>query len=163
MTSAGTSGSGRASAGGSQGTLFTGKAAPGTVEGEVVRVTYENETTGFRVIRVAVDGEASERILVGVFPSAPVGTRVRATGKPQRDDKHGDQFRVETLLPIAPATLGGLERFLGSGIIHGVGPVIAKRIVDVYDSVNERENRVEQPPQEIQAWTVAAMAAIEHR
>ena len=126
----------RAPAGGSQGTLFTGKASPGTVEGEVVRVTYENETTGFRVIRVAVDGESSERILVGVFPSAPVGTRVRATGKPQRDDKHGDQFRVETLLPIAPATLGGLERFLGSGIIHGVGPVIAKRIVDTFGSAS---------------------------
>jgi exodeoxyribonuclease V alpha subunit len=97
-----------------------------------VRVTYENEDTGFRVIRVAVDGEATERTLVGVFPSAPIGTRVRATGKREKDGRHGEQFRVETLLPIAPATLAGLEKFLGSGVIHGVGPVIAKRIVDAF-------------------------------
>ncbi|MFO0611114.1 MAG: ATP-dependent RecD-like DNA helicase [Polyangiaceae bacterium] len=107
-------------------------AAEHTVEGEVVRVTYENDTTGFRVIKVAVDGEPGERTLVGVFPPAPIGSRVRATGKRQRDEKHGEQFRVETLLHVAPSTLAGLEKFLGSGVIHGVGPVIARRIVDAF-------------------------------
>lgn len=97
-----------------------------------MRVTYENESTGFRVLRVAVEGEANERTLVGVFPPAPPGSRVRATGKIQRDERHGDQFRVETLLTIAPSTLSGIERFLGSGLIPGVGPAYAKRIVEAF-------------------------------
>ncbi len=119
----------------SQRSLFApqkGASPEGTLEGEVVRVTYENESTGFRVIRVAVDGEASERTLVGVFPPTPPGSRVRATGKAQRDERHGDQFRVETLLTVAPSTLQGLERFLGSGLIRGIGPAFAKRIVETF-------------------------------
>jgi exodeoxyribonuclease V alpha subunit len=119
----------------SQRNLFSaqkGAAPEGTVEGEVVRVTYENESTGFRVIRVAVDGDGAERTLVGVFPPTPPGSRVRATGKAQRDDRHGEQFKVETLLTIAPSTLHGLERFLGSGLIKGIGPAFAKRIVDTF-------------------------------
>ncbi len=103
-----------------------------TLEGEVVRVTYESEETGFRVIRVQVDREPAERTLVGVFPSAIPGTRVRATGKLVFDAKRGEQVRVETLLAVAPATLAGLERFLGSGMARGVGPAYAKRIVQTF-------------------------------
>jgi exodeoxyribonuclease V alpha subunit len=103
-----------------------------TLEGEVVRVTYESESSGFRVLRVAVAGRAEPEVVVGVFPPAAPGTRVRATGKYKRDSKHGDQFQVETLLVIAPSTLDGLERYLGSGMIHGIGPAFAKRIVEVF-------------------------------
>ncbi len=118
---------------GVQSSLFASKQAAGTIEGEVLHVSYEERrSTGFRVIRITVDGEPGARTLVGVFPSAPPGTRVRATGRRERDDRHGEQFRVETLLPIAPGTLTGLEKFLGSGVIHGVGPVIARRIVDTF-------------------------------
>ena len=109
--------------------------APGektTVEGEVVRVTYENGETGFRVLRIAVDGRRDPETLVGVFPAAPPGTRVRATGQRTRDAKHGDQFKVETLLAVEPSTLEGLERYLGSGMIQGVGPAYAKRIVEAF-------------------------------
>jgi exodeoxyribonuclease V alpha subunit len=118
--------------------LFAAQRAAGpsgaetAIEGEVVRITYESEESGFRVIRIQVDGEAAERTLVGVFPPAIPGTRVRATGKLVRDPKHGEQLRVETLLAIAPATLGGLERFLGSGLVKGVGPAFAKRIVQAF-------------------------------
>jgi exodeoxyribonuclease V alpha subunit len=103
-----------------------------TLEGEVVRVTYESIETGFRVVRVAVDGRRDEETLVGVFPSAPPGTRVRATGQRTRDPKFGDQFRVETMLLVEPSTLDGLERYLGSGMIQGIGPAYAKRIVDAF-------------------------------
>jgi exodeoxyribonuclease V alpha subunit len=122
-----------------QRSLFTSGAGPRgagksehTLEGEVVRITYENDSTGFRVIKLAVDGETEPRTLVGVFPPTSVGSRVRATGKPQKDEKRGDQFRVETLLQVAPTTIAGLEKFLGSGVIHGVGPVLAKRIVEAF-------------------------------
>jgi len=99
------------------------------VEGEVVHVTYSNDETGFRVIRVLIDAEKRERTLVGVFPAAPPGTRVRATGKLTNDPKRGEQLKVETLLTVAPSTLVGIERFLGSGLVPGVGEAIAKRIV----------------------------------
>lgn len=104
----------------------------GTLDGEVVRVTYESEDSGFRVLRVAIAGEAQPVVVVGFFPTAAVGTRIRATGKWERDRKHGQQFRAETLLAIAPSTLDGLERYLGSGIIHGIGPKYAKRIVEAF-------------------------------
>jgi exodeoxyribonuclease V alpha subunit len=123
-----------AGAGGpSQGRLFARSAGDAlTVDGEVVRITYSNDESGFRVIRVKVDGVADEKTLVGVFPLPPPGTRVRATGKLTRDVKRGEQFKVETLLTVAPATLAGVERFLGSGLVPGVGEAFAKRIVEAF-------------------------------
>jgi len=103
-----------------------------TVDGEIARVTYENDQTGFRVLRVAVEGKSQPETWVGVFPATPVGTRVRATGRYERDPRHGEQLKVETMLTLAPATLGGLERYLGSGMIPGIGPFYAKRIVEAF-------------------------------
>lgn len=122
----------------SQRPLFSAKAqpaAPGsavTVEGEVARVTYENDDTGFRVLRVTVEGKSQPEPWVGVFRAAPPGTRVRATGRYERDPKHGEQLKVETLLTIAPSTMEGLERYLGSGMVPGIGPAYAKRIVEAF-------------------------------
>ena len=110
----------------------SGLGTPVTVDGEVVRVTFENDETGFRVLRVAVEGRAQPEPWVGVFPAAPPGTRVRATGRYERDAKHGDQLKVETLLTVAPSTIEGLERYLGSGMVPGIGPAYAKRIVETF-------------------------------
>ncbi|APR83291.1 RecD-like DNA helicase YrrC [Minicystis rosea] len=122
----------------SQRPLFAAKATlatpgqPTTMEGEVARVTYENDETGFRVLRVNVDGRAQPEVWVGVFRAVPPGTRVRATGRYERDPRHGEQLKVETLLTIAPSTLEGLERYLGSGMVPGIGPAYAKRIVETF-------------------------------
>jgi exodeoxyribonuclease V alpha subunit len=109
---------------------------PTTLTGEVERVTYENEATSFRVIRLgSVEGGGARRgalPVVGTFPAVGPGTRVRITGEFVTDPKHGEQFRVETLMPIAPSTIAGLEKYLGSGLIHGVGPGFAKRIVATF-------------------------------
>jgi exodeoxyribonuclease V alpha subunit len=126
------------STGVTQRALFTPAAvpvAPGgpvSVEGEVARVTFENEETGFRVLRVTVDGRAQPEAWVGVFPAAPAGTRVRATGRYEKDPRHGEQLKVETLLTVVPSTLEGLERYLGSGMVPGIGPAYAKRIVEAF-------------------------------
>ena len=106
--------------------------APMTIEGEVTGVNFANEESGFRVLRVRLDGERADNTLVGVMPTAPPGSRVRATGKWVFDQKHGPQFRTEALLVIAPTTLAGVERFLGSGLIPGVGEAYAKRIVEAF-------------------------------
>src|SRR5690606_35651195 len=103
-----------------------------TVEGEVVRVTYQSEDSGFRVLRVEVAEVPEPVVVVGFVPAAAPGTRVRATGKWEQDRKHGAQFRADTLLTVAPSTMEGLERYLGSGVIHGIGPAYAKRIVEAF-------------------------------
>ena len=103
-----------------------------SVEGEVVKVTFENEDTNFRVIRVERDGGGPPEPWVGVFPAAPPGTRVRATGRYEVDGKHGPQLRVETLLAVMPGTVAGIEKYLGSGVIPGIGPAYAKRIVEEF-------------------------------
>lgn len=104
----------------------------GVLEGEVVRVTYESDETGFRVLRVAVPGKKNPQTVVGIFPPAPPGTRIRATGKRVDDPRHGKQFKADTLLTLAPSTLDGIERYLGSGLVPGVGPAYAKRIVNTF-------------------------------
>jgi len=115
--------------------LFNAAKAPNgavTLEGEVARITYENVDTGFRVLRVSIEGHAEPVTLVGRFQPVLPGTRVRATGRYERDPRHGDQLKVETLLEIAPSTLAGLEKYLGSGMVQGVGPIFAKRIVEAF-------------------------------
>lgn len=116
-----------------QGALFQ-KASPadGTVvEGEVLRVTYENDDTAFRVLRVGLPN-GREATIVGTFPPATAGAKVRATGKWTSDEKRGEQFRADTLLVLEPDTLVGIERFLGSGVVSGIGPTFAKRIVEKF-------------------------------
>jgi exodeoxyribonuclease V alpha subunit len=109
---------------------------PTTLTGEVQRVTFENEETSFRVIKVgSLDGTHAARgtiAVVGMFQAVGPGTRVRLTGEFVQDARHGEQFRVDTLVPVAPDTLSGLEKYLGSGLIPGIGPGFAKRIVDTF-------------------------------
>src|SRR5690606_26251580 len=99
-----------------------------TILGEVKRVTFANEETGFRVIRLgSVSGLVghTQVTAVGVMQAVGPGTRVRVSGKLESDARHADRFRVESLVAIAPDTLLGLEKYLGSGAIPGIGPGFA--------------------------------------
>jgi exodeoxyribonuclease V alpha subunit len=102
-----------------------------TIRGEIVRITYESEETGFRVLQLDVAGRGALTV-VGRFQFVAVGSQVRVTGERVTDPRHGEQFRAHTLVPLVPDTLPGLERYLGSGLIPGVGPALAKRIVSVF-------------------------------
>jgi exodeoxyribonuclease V alpha subunit len=104
----------------------------GVLEGEVTHVTYQSEASGFRVLRVRVDGQIDPETVVGVVPAAPPGARIRATGKRIDDPRHGKQFKAETLLVLAPSTLGGIEKYLASGLVPGIGAAYAKRIVATF-------------------------------
>jgi exodeoxyribonuclease V alpha subunit len=107
-----------------------------TVTGEVERVTFENENTGFRVLKLAqVEGELGRRprlTVVGTAPSIGPGTRVRATGQLVDDARHGEQLRAESIVLLSPESREGIERYLGSGVLPGVGEVLAKRIVSAF-------------------------------
>jgi exodeoxyribonuclease V alpha subunit len=99
------------------------------VEGVVERITYESAESSFRVLKLAVSGRADRLAVVGTFPPMALGTRVRVRGRIEVDRKHGQQLRAESLIELAPSTLAGLEKYLGSGLIKGVGPKLAARIV----------------------------------
>ncbi len=103
-----------------------------SVEGIVERVTFESATSSYRVIKVAVPGRSERLTIVGTFPPTPVGARVRVRGLLEQDKKHGEQLRAESLIELAPDTLAGLEKYLASGLIKGVGPKLARRIVATF-------------------------------
>ena len=108
-----------------------------TLTGLVERITYENEKTGFRVVRLGkLEGEgarSTSAVVVGSFQAVGPGMRLRVTGDYVVDARHGEQFRAEVVVPIEPNTLIGIERYLSSGLIPGVGPAMAKRIVETFE------------------------------
>jgi exodeoxyribonuclease V alpha subunit len=102
------------------------------VEGIVERVTFESAASSFRVIKVAVAGRAERLAVIGSFPPTAIGARVRVRGRLEQDRKHGEQLRAESLIELAPETLAGLEKYLASGVIPGVGAKLAHRIVGAF-------------------------------
>jgi exodeoxyribonuclease V alpha subunit len=102
------------------------------VEGTIERVTFESPTSNFRVIKLSVTGRAELLPVVGTFPPMAVGARVRVHGRIERDRKHGEQLRADSLIELAPDTLAGLEKYLASGLIKGLGPKLAQRIVTTF-------------------------------
>jgi exodeoxyribonuclease V alpha subunit len=102
------------------------------IEGEVERITFENRETGFRVVKVNVEGRRGALTFVGTFPQVAVGARVRARGTLEVDKNHGEQLRTTSVTELAPTTLSGIEKYLGSGLIKGVGEVTAQRIVEKF-------------------------------
>jgi exodeoxyribonuclease V alpha subunit len=126
-----------------------------TITGQVERITYENEQTGFRVVRLGrVEGQgarAASAVVVGSFQAVGPGMRLRVTGEYVVDTRHGEQFRASVVVPIEPTTLPGIERYLGSGLIPGVGPALAKRIVktfelETFDVLDREPQRLSEVP-----------------
>jgi exodeoxyribonuclease V alpha subunit len=103
-----------------------------TLDGTVKRVVFHNPTTGWTVLRLAVEGREREETVVGKLQALAPGETLRFTGQRSLDPKHGQQFVAATCLPLTPNTMKGIERFLGSGLVPGIGAVMARRIVDVF-------------------------------
>jgi exodeoxyribonuclease V alpha subunit len=112
-------------------TLFA-EADETVVEGVVERVTFESLTSSFRVIKVTVAGRPEVLSVVGSFPAIAPGARVRVRGQIEVDRKHGEQLKAASMIELAPDTLVGLEKYLASGLIKGVGPKLAQRIVTTF-------------------------------
>ena len=96
--------------------------AESTFEGVVDRIAFENPETGFRVLRLGVRGRSEPLSVVGAMPPVQEGAHIRVRGRLEVDRTHGEQLRVESVLELVPDTLVGLERYLGSGLVKGVGP-----------------------------------------
>ena len=108
-----------------------------TVEGTIRSVVYHNDENGYTVLHVEIPSEFElarnpEITVVGKTQAVWEGEDVKAVGAWVTDKVHGRQFKAESLTCIAPRSLKGIERYLASGLIKGVGKVLAKRIVDTF-------------------------------
>ncbi len=104
-------------------------ASPESLSGLIERVTFFNEENGFAVLKVRAKGHRGEVTVVGNLPSVSAGEWVTAEGQWVRDREFGLQFRAELLKSAAPTTREGIEKYLGSGMVKGIGPVYARKLV----------------------------------
>ena len=116
------------------------------LNGQIERITYSNPENGYTVARVKVPGRFELVTVVGNLMDPMPGEVLKMKGRWTRHARYGDQFRVETYETAAPATEVGIRKYLGSGLIRGVGPKIAERIVDAFG-----ETTLEVIEQDIQA------------
>ncbi len=100
--------------------------------GLVERITFHSEETGFAVLRVKVSNRKDLATVTGALPSICVGEHIHAKGSWMNDGKHGLQFKAEFIKVLPPNTLEGIEKYLGSGLIKGIGPHFAKKLVSTF-------------------------------
>jgi exodeoxyribonuclease V alpha subunit len=103
-----------------------------TLSGVVERVTSHNPETGFAVLRVQPGGRRGVVTVVGTVPTVTAGEYVEAVGGWVLHKDYGQQFRAEHLRTMPPHTAAGIVKYLGSGLIKGIGPHYARRIVEVF-------------------------------
>ncbi|MCX4778500.1 SF1B family DNA helicase RecD2 [Streptomyces sp. NBC_01264] len=126
--------------------------APAVVEGVLERITYANEESGYTVARVDTGRGAGDLLtVVGSLLGAQPGESLRMEGRWGSHAQYGRQFTVENYTTLLPATIQGIRRYLGSGLIKGIGPKIADRIVehfglDTLDVIEEQPKRLIEVP-----------------
>jgi exodeoxyribonuclease V alpha subunit len=104
-----------------------------TLEAVLERITYANEETGYTIARVSARGSGSELLtIVGNLLGAQPGESLRLQGRWKSHPQYGRQFEVASYTTVLPATLQGIRRYLGSGLIKGIGPKMAERIVTYF-------------------------------
>src|SRR5574337_871260 len=105
-----------------------------TLQGTLERITYVNEENHYVVARLQVSGRRDLATIVGNLPTVTPGETLKLTGEWVQHTKYGEQFKVEAFETITPATLAGIEKYLGSGLIKGIGPVFARRLIEMFDT-----------------------------
>ena len=113
----------------------------------VERITYQNSLNGFTVLKCAAKGFADLVTVVGTMPDTNVGSVLLLQGFWKVDSKYGRQFSVETFEEVLPATVLGIEKYLGSGLVKGIGPNFAKRIVNTFGV--DTLNVIEEDPEKL--------------
>ena len=98
----------------------------------IERITYQNPQNGYTVLKAAAKGYTDLVTVVGTMPDTHVGSVLSLEGFWKVDAKYGRQFSVEKFEETLPATVYGIEKYLGSGLVKGVGPKFAKRIVQKF-------------------------------
>ncbi|MFD4833842.1 ATP-dependent RecD-like DNA helicase [Streptomyces uncialis] len=126
-------------------------ANPAELEGVLERITYANEETGYTVARVDTGRGGDLLTVVGALLGAQVGESLRMRGRWGSHQQYGKQFHVDDYSTVLPATVQGIRRYLGSGLVKGIGPVFADRItqhfgVDTLRIIEEEPKRLIEVP-----------------
>lgn len=101
------------------------------VQGTVRKITYHHPETNYAVIRLDVKNAPGVTIVGGVYPVSE-GEEIKVFGYWKMHPRYGQQFQVDHWVKVDPATLEGIEKYLGSGLIKGIGPTYARRLVDAF-------------------------------
>src|SRR4051794_28085973 len=100
--------------------------------GLIERVTYHNDENGFCVLRTKARGHRELITVVGHAAVISAGEWITASGEWVNDRTHGQQFKARFVRTSAPTSIDGIEKYLGSGMIRGIGPAYAKKLVGVF-------------------------------
>lgn len=117
------------------------------LDGQIERVVFRNEENGFCVLRVKVRGRKDPVTVTGTVPTVNSGEWLSADGEWSTDPRHGPQFKAEQLRMSQPDTLEGIEKYLASGLIRGIGKEYAARLVkafgrDVFDVIENASGKL---------------------
>ena len=118
-----------------------------TLEGVVERITFHNEETGYTVAKLARDDTNQEVAVVGNMLVVSAGEHVRLEEAGAVHGQYGRQFKVERYTTVLPATAAGIQKYLGSGLVKGIGPKMAERIVIAFGA--ETLNVIEDQPERL--------------
>jgi len=102
------------------------------LQGSIERVTFHSESSGFCVLRVKVRGYRELITVIGSASSVTAGEYIECLGFWVNDRQHGQQFKSVSLTIVLPTTLEGIEKYLGSGMVKGIGPHFAKKLVAAF-------------------------------
>jgi len=121
------------------------------LSGSLERVTFHSEETGFCVLRVKAPGHRELVTVTGSAASVTPGEYLECTGSWHNDRTHGMQFKASHLEVVPPTTLDGIEKYLGSGMVRGIGPHFAKVLVqafreEVFEVIEENPQRLLELP-----------------
>lgn len=119
-----------------------------TIQGQIERVTFYNDETDFTIAKLKVSGHRDLVTITGVLMAPTPGQVVRASGVWINHPKFGEQFKIVQYTTLVPATVAGIEKYLGSGLIKGIGPVMAKRMVKKFGE--DTLNVIEQDSEKLQ-------------
>ena len=99
------------------------------LQGQIERITYTNEENGYTIAKLKVYGQRDLVTIVGNLMAPTPGEIIKMKGEWANHPKYGEQFKIVHYKTTVPASVYGIEKYLGSGLIKGIGPVMAKRIV----------------------------------
>jgi len=118
-----------------------------TLEGTIERFTFRNPDSGWAVLRLAEEGTGKTVTAVGPMAQLKEGQRLRIRGEVDTHPKFGEQVKVDAFEAIAPSTAAGIEAYLASGLVKGIGPATAEKIVKVFG--DETLTVIEDDPEQL--------------
>jgi exodeoxyribonuclease V alpha subunit len=119
------------------------------IQGQIERITFQNEENGFTVAKMKAQGKKDLVTVTGNLPGTNAGEVLELWGEWDNHPKFGNQFKIIRFKSVMPATVVGIEKYLGSGLIKGIGPVMAGRLaqkfrVETLEVIESEPDRLEE-------------------